>query len=152
MGLHIEERGDGTCRVVNHAGKVVAEIGTDLGIETYSLLMTPSAEGAGAADAIDMSIQLVDKLGNTIAKRVALKCFIGVDTAGVYTAGTAITSSSIITGEGRVVSSGSAAIDFVTDATGLAVIRLGFSSTGTRRLVAFTPDGKAHQSSLLTWA
>ena len=135
----------------------VAGISGSGGFKAWKALVTAiSAEGAGAANAIDITLQIVDMEGAPIKAQVPIILYAGVNTAGVYTGGTALSAAmSIVSGNAqRLVSYTSTRMALIlTDELGGAIVRFtAGAGASERRMVIMSPGGMVvGQSDALVW-
>lgn len=126
----------------------------DGGFEFFDLQFTAAAE---AADNIDLTVQLIERMSTSRKVQQAVHAWLYISDvaapgAGYQALGTAITSSTILTGaEVHSLSSSQVKKLVAFDITGLLVVRLNYTAAGTRYLNLLMPDGRVLQSPALTW-
>jgi hypothetical protein len=126
-------------------------------LEFYDILFTPSAEGAGAADAIDLTMQLVARAGTRpIKKTVAFIIWCGVDGGAVTALAAATMTGLSVPATGILIQTFTASrfLMVSTDpTTGTLIVRVTEAAGAhTRFLFVQMPDGRVVASPQLTWA
>lgn len=111
------------------------------------------AIGAEAANVILVTCQLLDARGEPIkVANVPILFWLGVDTAGDYTFGTAASGFTIQTyGQRIAILTSSLAMMGVTNLNGICEVRVNISGASARRLCAMLPGGTIFQSGSVTF-
>lgn len=124
------------------------------GAEWYGCTFTAGVEGAVEADGIDVTIQLTDRVGKAVAKRIPLYVYPAVaDGSKALSAVSASITVSTGTLIYRPVNSGTTGVHFIyPDVNGIVVIRFVTAGADTRTCVVILPDGRVVESATLTWA
>lgn len=124
------------------------------GVDAYGFAFTAGAEDAGAANSIDLTMQLTGVNGRSIQKQIVVRVWTGAD-GGAATAFLAATATLLSPQTGTLVKAIAVNqyLDVATDTTGLLVMRVTEAAGAhTRYVYVKLPDGRLLTSPQLTFA